>query len=403
VLWNKESERREKAREKRGFEHRIKPEEVEEYKKILSEAQKLWAVPTSPAMPCISVKRAKREAMVLTAHAVIDVVKEQGASPSRPYSRPDERTHQDKIAQASFASDEWFALVHTPIPMPKAMKIPKAKEAVDAEWDKLAIKKKAWDVNTVMARADVEAKAKREGKHVHFGSLMDLCHEKHSELDISMRKYKGRVVFRGDQVKDEDGFRAVFSEQGTSASHIAAAKFLDAIARMPGCHGEDSDAVGAYTQVDLEEAQKLGGVAEIVETWITLPPGRRPPSWSKIKNPVCKLRLNLYGHPLAGLYWEKHCQNAIEKAGFNKVSGWECLYENKEKELFLSVYVDDFKMAGNEANMAPMWATLGASIELEPPIPLDGNTYLGIGQSEVTPSRILWRGYWDLFMAGTAM
>ena len=60
---------------------------------------------------------------------------------------------------------------------------------------------------------------------------MDLCHEKHSEQAEAMRRYKGRVVFRGDQVRDEDGFYAVFSEQGTSASHMAAAKFLDAIAR----------------------------------------------------------------------------------------------------------------------------------------------------------------------------
>ena len=67
---------------------------------------------------------------------------------------------------------------------------------------------------------------------MHFGSLMELCHEKHSELPESQRAYKGRVVFRGDQVRDESGFYAVFSEQGTSASHLAAAKFIDAIARF---------------------------------------------------------------------------------------------------------------------------------------------------------------------------
>ena len=76
---------------------------------------------------------------------------------------------------------------------------------------------------------------------------MSLCHEKHSELAPAFRRYKGRVVFRGDQVRDESGYYAVFSEQGTSASHMAAAKFLDAIARCPGNNGEDSDAVGAYT------------------------------------------------------------------------------------------------------------------------------------------------------------
>ena len=38
--------------------------------------------------------------------------------------------------------------------------------------------------------------------------------------------YKGRVVFGGERVKDESGFHAVFSEQGTSASHMAVAKFM---------------------------------------------------------------------------------------------------------------------------------------------------------------------------------
>jgi hypothetical protein len=146
------------------------------------------------------------------------------------------RKHQDHIAEAGFASDAWFAMVHTPIPMKKALTIPDAKKAVNKEWKKLE-ELPAWDLTTVQPRAKVSAKAKREGKKIHFGSLMDMCHQKHSEQAESMRRYKGRVVFRGDQVKDEDGFYAVFSEQGTSASNMAAAKFLDAIARLPGNEG----------------------------------------------------------------------------------------------------------------------------------------------------------------------
>ena len=64
---------------------------------------------------------------------------------------------------------------------------------------------------------------------------------------------------------------------------------------------------------------------------------------------------------------------------------WECSYVNPMKQLFLSVYVDDFKMAGNKANLKPMWEQLGQHIDLEPPVILDGNTYLGCGQTEVVP------------------
>ena len=126
---------------------------------------------------------------------------------------------------------------------------------------------------------------------------MTFCHEKHSELQRpeEQREYKGRVVLRGDQIRDETGYFAVFSEQGTSASHLAAAKFLDAIARFPGNSGSDSDAIGAYTQVPLKTLEDEQGI----ETWISLPSNRRPESWNKFRDPVCKLIRNLYGHTLA--------------------------------------------------------------------------------------------------------
>ena len=46
---------------------------------------------------------------------------------------------------------------------------------------------------------------------VHFGRTMDLCHLKHAERSPELQNYKGRVVFRGDQVKDETVF-AQFSQ-----------------------------------------------------------------------------------------------------------------------------------------------------------------------------------------------
>ena len=140
---------------------------------------------------------------------------------------------------------------------------------------------------------------------------------KNSELNRSDddREYKGRVVFRGDTVRDETGAFAVFSEQSASASHLAACKMLDAIARFPGCSGEDSDADSAYTQVPWEEFAKLlgleGGKELLAQTYIALPESRRPKSWSHIKDLVCLLKRNLYGHPLAGLVWEKFATSNI--------------------------------------------------------------------------------------------
>ena len=46
------------------------------------------------------------------------------------------------------------------------------------------------------------------------------------------KQYRGRIVSRGDDVRDAEGYLAVFSEQGTSASHLEAAKTMDALARL---------------------------------------------------------------------------------------------------------------------------------------------------------------------------
>ena len=59
---------------------------------------------------------------------------------------------------------------------------------------------------------------KWHNKKVHFATLMDMCHLKNAELEQKIQKYKGRVVVRGDIVKDDSGACAVFTEQGSSGS-----------------------------------------------------------------------------------------------------------------------------------------------------------------------------------------
>ena len=45
-----------------------------------------------------------------------------------------------------------------------------------------------------------------------------------AELETKHQKYKGRVVLLGDIVKDDSGAYAAFSQQGSSASQMTAAK-----------------------------------------------------------------------------------------------------------------------------------------------------------------------------------
>ena len=71
------------------------------------------------------------------------------------------------------------------------------------------------------------------------------------------QKFISPHVLRGDIVKDDSGSHAVFTEQGSSASQMTAAKVMDIISRLPGCDGEAADAVSAFTQVKMEDAHKI--------------------------------------------------------------------------------------------------------------------------------------------------
>ena len=115
----------------------------------------------------------------------------------------------------------------------------------------------AWNLTKVKSKKQVIDEARTSGAKVHFASLMDICHLKNAELEAKHQKYKGRVVFRGDIVKDDSGSYAVFTEQGSSSSQMKAAKIMDIISRLPGCDGQAADAVSASIQVKMEDASTL--------------------------------------------------------------------------------------------------------------------------------------------------
>ena len=88
---------------------------------------------------------------------------------------------------------------------------------------------------------------------------------------------------------------------------------------------------------------------------IRLPMHEWPKSWSSMEDPVVPLERNLYGPPLAGLLWKRQCEKLLLKYSWENVSNWECLFAHREKGFFLSVYVDDIKLAGKKQNINPMW------------------------------------------------
>ena len=86
-----------------------------------------------------------------------------------------------------------------------------------------------------------------------------LCHTDGHLSSQKMRSWNQNTRRKKDEscsdiVKDDSGAYAAFAEQGSSASQMTAARVMDIIARLPGCAGQEADAVSDYTQVKMEDA-----------------------------------------------------------------------------------------------------------------------------------------------------
>ena len=80
---------------------------------------------------------------------------------------------------------------------------PLAQAAMDAEWQRLR-DKAVWDETEAFEWDDIRRQAKKNGETVHMGYLFGICVEKNSDLSEQYRKYKGRVVFQGNRVINQN-------------------------------------------------------------------------------------------------------------------------------------------------------------------------------------------------------
>ena len=159
--------------------------------------------------------------------------------------------------------------------------------------------------------------AKTAGATVHFASFMDICHLNNAELEAKHQN-KGRVVLRSDFVKDDSGSSALFIEQGSSASQMTAVKIMNIISRLPGCDGQEADAVSAYTQVKIEDAHKLLKIpkSECPDIWIRLPRHKWPKSWS-----VWKVQWFLLKGICTVILWQDCCGKSNLRKYYERTVG----------------------------------------------------------------------------------
>ena len=124
-----------------------------------------------------------------------------------------------------------------------------------------------WDYKHVIQRHDLERQARQSGTKVAIGRLMTIMSWKNAE-SAEEKRLKARIVFLGNNVRDEFGLASEFQSQ--------------------------SDVIKAYIQRDLQTEN---------DTYIELPEELAPGHLKWMHRPCTKLHKSLYGHPESGGHW----------------------------------------------------------------------------------------------------
>jgi len=127
------------------------------------------------------------------------------------------------------------AMVSRPVGRKEMMEEPDAKASMRNEWLGQH-KQRVYDFSIVREYDDVVAEAKREGKEVHMARVRGICVEKSYQLPKGSpgRKFKGRGVLLGNQVKNGTG-RPHSSK--ISATHLLRSKLPDGQTSMVASPG----------------------------------------------------------------------------------------------------------------------------------------------------------------------
>ena len=242
---------------------------------------------------------------------------------------------------------------------------PKAIKAIRDEGDAL-LGAGTWDLKTVIEK-DILIKQSKGKKHITMGDLMFICSVKFWEMAVEMHKHKGRIVFRGDNAKDEHGALAIYQEMAASPTTVQSANCNLAYGCLPGHKTTQADAVRAYVQSLLKSKN---------ETWVRIPKELWPAEWHNkgYTAPMCLLRKALYGHPESGGHWENHLTEAVVNCGGVAIAEHPSSFWFEERKLLLTVYVDDLLLSGPEGAHAKFWNDLRNGkfpIHIDDPEPLD--------------------------------
>ena len=268
--------------------------------------------------------------------------------------------HRDKITtnDGGININKMFnTAVARPVARKEMMENEEARKAMRKEW----LGQHAagvYDFSVVREYDDVVREAKKNGTEVHMARIHGICVEKNYQLPKGnpSRKFKGRGVLLGNQVKNQFWEAAFFQDLGNSPATFEASRWADFYGCLPGHGVKLADAIQAYIQAVLTGPP----------CWVELPEDAWPDDidFRKFRRPVVRLIKALYGHPDSGTMWEQHCDRKVRELDFVPVGEeWPSMYFHKKLLLLLVIYVDDLKLAGPEENLTKGWEMLRSKAE----------------------------------------
>ena len=278
------------------------------------------------------------------------------AFPTMPCTSAPNNIHRTKVPPEGLGGKLFNAMVSRPVGRADIESNPKAKESMLKEWKGLR-DQGAFDFTMVREYDEVVAEAKKNKKEVHMARVHGICVEKNYQLPEGNpgRKFTGRGVLLGNQVKNQHWEAAFFQDLGNSPASFEASRWADFYGCLPGHAVKLADAIQA----------KLKGPL----CWVELPTDAWRPEiqYWKFRRPVVRLDKALHGHPDSGTMWEQHCDKKVQEIGFKPIGEeWSSMYFHDELKLLLVIYVDDLKLAGPSENLAKGWEMLRTVLRIEP-------------------------------------
>ena len=125
-------------------------------------------------------------------------------------------------------------------------------------------------------------------------------------------------------------------------------------------------------------------------------------TWGLNHGPASKTQLFLLKEICTVILWQDYYgKGNLRKSYWNmdgrRFPNWECLFVHRERGLFLSVYVDDMKLAGKKQHIDPMRKLLNKEVDLGEPTSFLDHVYLGCTQRQCEISKDIVDNYRTMF------